>query len=313
MMADSRRFRKFLMLMILWGLINRLAALTSRKFRLVSWNLLAPVYATPEKFPRSNADDLKWSFRQPRILSRLKDTDADVLFLQEVQIDLWEELYSELQSRGYNGILQEVARGHPIANAVLVRDGFAEIVAHESRSRVLIVILDCQGRHLYLANVHLDAGYGHDKDETRFNQIQSLMKRLYKHVQEIGSKEPCIVIAGDFNMRSNNAVYHLLQTGTLPDNQSVTDRVVLPQLPLLPLFDAYQQQPPTPGPVRMTYTGGAVLDYMWISKYLRPVETWQSHPDAANELYANWPSDQHPSDHLPIGAWLAFSRVQLCY
>jgi hypothetical protein len=80
----------------------------------------------------------------------------------------------------------------------------------------------------------------------------------------------------------------------------------------------------------MTYSGGYVLDYLWVSPTgmplplpnntindnvnktrptgIRIASTWQSHPDAANNRRTTWPSQHVPSDHLPIGATLVWTK-----
>ena len=243
---------------------------------------------------------------------------------------------------GYQGVIQKEKsskRDFPV-NAVLVRDGCAEIVRTESRSRAFIVVLkpttantgndeqddddNTENPMIYLANVHLEAGF--DRDETRYFQIRSLMKQLEKQVlldtpdhgkydidsaSDSDSSEPAVILAGDFNMFStDDIIYDLLTIGHLPDDDDdddvlVADTLPEPFLPLLPLRDAYRQCPPVPGPVLMTYRGGAVLDYIWLSSSFTVQETWQAHPVAATSLRRTWPNPNQPSDHLPVGAVLS--------
>ena len=83
-----------------------------QQLSLVSWNLLAPAYASPTKYSYASRSDLSWPRRQARIVERLAEIDADVVCLQEVQTALWEELLGCMQSLGYDGVLQETSRGH---------------------------------------------------------------------------------------------------------------------------------------------------------------------------------------------------------
>jgi CCR4-NOT transcription complex subunit 6 len=340
MTAIGRRPRSLLLSIFTISLLlyhnHALSTPKPTEFRLVSWNLLAPMYAPPKKYRNTDPACLPWSYRQPRILARLKECNPDIICLQEMQLDLWEDFLAQME--GYHGVLQKEKshkRDLPV-NAVLVRDGCAEIVRTESRSRAFIVVLkpssgvvnDGDGKDkdkdkdspmIYLANVHLEAGY--EKDETRYFQIRSLMKRLEQQVLRDtpdhananngnDHSEPAIILAGDFNMRNaDDIIYDLLTLGHLPDDDDdddlVADTLPQPFMPLLPLRDAYRQCPPVPGPVLMTYRGGAVLDYIWLSDCFSIQETWQAHPMQAQSLQRTWPNPNQPSDHLPVGVVLS--------
>jgi len=159
--------------------------------RLVTWNLLAPVYSHPKKYPWSSADYLDWSYRGPLIQSELTRMDADIVCLQEVQTDTWDTFISGLDEN-YEGILQNVTNDHPVTNAVLLRKNKFRVIDQESRSRALLLVLgesnttndtdtvNPRRQPLYLANVHLQAGI--DDDDTRVSQLKSLLKRLVFHI-----------------------------------------------------------------------------------------------------------------------------------
>ena len=236
---------------------------------LVTWNILAPLYANDAKYPWSK-EQLDWSVREPRIIEELISIDADIICLQEVQVDLWDRLFSQLQDHGYHGFLQEMGRRHPVANAILVKEGL-NIVRTESRSRALIaVILDEEksSSPLYLANVHLEAGCTDDAEVIRFNQVRSLCKRLKIQIQKdaglnkLSSDSPTIVIMGDCNMLRGSPLYKFLNTGSTEDPQN---NEITPSF--LPLHDAYLNHPPPWGPnVQMSYRSGHLLDYVWVSE-----------------------------------------------
>ena len=174
--------------------------------------------------------------REQLIQSELARIDADIVCLQEIQIDVWDVFMKGLDDR-YEGILQNVTNDHPVTNAILLRKDKFRVAKQESRSRALILVLEQQCntgdnpyessetgcQPLYLANVHLQAGI--DDDETRVCQLKSLLKRLAFHSKgnETPSKSskavsgknqkelpPAVVIAGDMNMLPTNPVYRWL-------------------------------------------------------------------------------------------------------
>jgi endonuclease/exonuclease/phosphatase family metal-dependent hydrolase len=357
-------------------------------FRVLSWNVLAPVHAPPSKYPWTDPRHLDWSFRSTQIAQVLCRERPDVVCLQEVQLGpCWEELYYGCNlDKVYECVLQNVTRGHPVANAVLLRrDGpLSKICAVESRSRALIVVLEIDNnmrnddgggtreteeahtirsdsrRFVALANVHLEAGMNAEQDETRLYQLQSLLNRINHHRQALmkasstadpGTAVPAtttadrstkknattirgpeVIIMGDWNMLPDSPMYRLLSTGQLlKDPTNLHRRVRLP-LPLLPLRDAFalaeipHRDTCSPGSGRdaaCTYSGGCILDYVWVSKDVSVQRTWiqepvTQQPGEATDLGALrrrrkgrrlflWPDSHHPSDHLAIGATLQLS------
>ena len=155
---------------------------------IVSWNLLAPMFTKqqPRHYRHVSRAHLSWDWRQDQIVSTLEAIDADIVCLQEVEAERWENLLARLEALGYDGVLQKSRKrlhgGHPIRVAVLHRRSILELARHESRSRALISVLRpraATGRAatpLYLANVHLDANP--DASDARLFQLRSLLRRL---------------------------------------------------------------------------------------------------------------------------------------
>lgn len=265
---------------------------------LVTWNVLAPLYAPASKYPWATAEALDWPARRGRIVSRLSDLDADVVCLQEVQVSLWDGLHHELQALGYDGVLQET-KDHPVGNAVLVRRGQLELVRSESRSRALITVLqgcagakrDAPASRLYLANVHLEAGA--EKASQRLAQIRSLLKRLElqcsRDVAERTGRPlslsprddaagAAVVVAGDFNCDRRSPLHRMLvedesvaataaeeaeRALTSGQGKKAPGSIKRFSRTLLPLHDAYlDTSPPWGPPLRSSYRNGRLLDFV---------------------------------------------------
>jgi len=294
--------------------------------RLVSWNLLAPLYATPLKYPSSSSRHLEWNFRQNLIVQQLKLLEADILCLQEVQTDLWPELQRELEMLGYTQVcVQNVTRNHPVTIVTLLRDGIGTFGAVESRSRALITAIELnhhdhnnnnnQETALFLANVHLEAGMKEDDNETRFFQIRSLLNRLQTHIQAEKEKHTEIysnnmddkvgdyplILVGDFNMLRDNPIHRLLINGNLPEKEmEELSNLRTKYLPLLPLRDAYLYHQKhqhlsehLPTEEATTYRGGYVLDYLWTSvERIKIRETYN-----VEEIIKNFPLSPATEDN----------------
>lgn len=267
---------------------------------------------------------LEWEYRKSLIVDKLLDVDgmnADIVCLQEVDVDLFPDLQERLHQT-YDSVIQKVGRNHNVATVTFVRTTCPfRIVRNESRSRAQIVVLetDTNGStserpsRLYLCNVHLDAGANkrdpklrqYHQDQRR-NQLRKLLHRLDLQCKRdfTTNKEVPVVIAGDFNMLRSNPLHESLESGSLIVNGTVR------------LQDAYLESErlehgskttfPTPKGKRRrrlvkTFGGGSLLDYIWTSDQVQVLDTLVFHPGSLHHGVEAFPSEDHPSDHLPIG------------
>lgn len=82
----------------------------SVKFTVLSYNVLAQVLLEehPYLYRESDPEDLSWEKRAQRILREVKDCQADVLCLQEVQSDHFDTFYfPSLKKLGFEGIFKK--------------------------------------------------------------------------------------------------------------------------------------------------------------------------------------------------------------
>lgn len=298
------------------------AIVPKKPVRLITWNLLAPLYAPPNKYPRIEPSYLDWSYRKSKIVETIFESEADLVCLQEVQIDLWEDFQACIlpSPDSFVTVIQNVTRQHPVCCVVMAKSDRWKIVSSESRSRALIVVLEdvtsSYVKRLYLVNVHLEAGY--DKEATRLNQAKSLLKRLHHHVDD-NDRNPAIIIAGDFNTWTRASILFSVLTGSLDKDCGSSRTTLTGQFPshlpnqlkwasLLPLINVHEKERPT-----LTYAGGSVLDYVWVSpRSINIVEALSWVPTSPyqsdRELYSpeSWPSKDCPSDHVPVGVSFTF-------
>jgi CCR4-NOT transcription complex subunit 6 len=54
-------------------------------FRVVSYNVLAEIYATRQMYPYCPLWAIKWSYRKVQLLKEMKMLNGDIVCLQEVQ------------------------------------------------------------------------------------------------------------------------------------------------------------------------------------------------------------------------------------
>jgi len=333
----------YLLSALLLPLTAPLAVVRSHtNIRLASWNLLAPDFANPRKYPQCDPEHLKWSYRQSLVVPQIQNLQADVVCLQEVSVRHWPDFLQALQP-DYHGVLQNVTGGHNVASAILIhKDAPLQVESVESRSRVLMVVLKPKGDdvqqqpNLYLCSVHLEAGWRSNSELQRYFQLKSLFKRLRNqcHLHNTQLEDIPLVLAGDFNILRASDLHHSLTEGRLKHPEKFRTKA---PIEIVPLSDSYllessernglatttttviqtkeslqhYQSPSSPSrenrqALVRTFARGFVLDYIWTSRHVTVKETYLLDPKAVNKQAEQWPTVDQPSDHLPIAVDLGW-------
>lgn len=274
---------------LIWLVVVAVAIIREMSFAVTSYNVLADAYINPGWYPGTPAAVLDRHRRLPALVRRIADLGAEVICLQEVEPDVFTALEEHLQPRGYGGRFARKGHGKPDGCATFVK--LAAFV--QSEMRVLnyadgaedrpdsghvaeMNVLVHGGRLLGVANTHLkwDRPGTPEADQWGLRQIVQLLRQC----DEATSGCPSWIICGDFNVLADSAVVRALQrTG---------------------LIDAYQDRADlyTCNSNRLVKR----IDYLFHTADLiaRPVAL----PAIDNQTAL--PSEQEPSDHLPIMAWL---------
>ncbi|CAA7395335.1 unnamed protein product [Spirodela intermedia] len=114
--------------------------MTSETFTVLSYNILSDVYASSEMYSYCPSWALSWHYRRQNLLREIIGYHADILCLQEVQINHFDEFFApELDKHGYQALYKkktsEVFNGSP--NTVdgcatfFRRDRFAHVKKYE--------------------------------------------------------------------------------------------------------------------------------------------------------------------------------------
>ncbi|CAJ1428128.1 unnamed protein product, partial [Effrenium voratum] len=83
----------------------------SKQFKVMNWNILADLYATENVYPYCEKWALSWNWRKHLIIKELKSMAADIITLQEVQKDAFDDWFRPtLAEVGYEGIFQAKKR-----------------------------------------------------------------------------------------------------------------------------------------------------------------------------------------------------------
>jgi len=81
------------------------------RFRIATYNVLAEIYATQQQYPYCDFWALSWDYRFQNILREVLDVSPDIVCLQEVQADHYENhLYAAMSENGYEGVYKQKTR-----------------------------------------------------------------------------------------------------------------------------------------------------------------------------------------------------------
>ncbi|KAJ3150459.1 Glucose-repressible alcohol dehydrogenase transcriptional effector [Geranomyces michiganensis] len=84
---------------------------SAEEFSVMTWNVLAPMYCTREKFPDLSDASREWGHRRAKVLDEVTFYASDVVCLQEVTLDDFENFFApKLHTLGYAGVYREKAR-----------------------------------------------------------------------------------------------------------------------------------------------------------------------------------------------------------
>jgi CCR4-NOT transcription complex subunit 6 len=222
-------------------------------FTLLTYNCLAEIYATPDAYPYCAPWALPWNYRRRTILRELINYRADVMCLQEVQADHFENfLEPELAKYNYAGVHKCKTRefmgqaGKMDGCAILYRRDkftlapggvhdveFNSIARqrHGGDRRMLnrllkdnvaqVVLLDMVApqmggrRQLVVANTHINASP--EFADVKLWQTQHLLLEVERMLQQHSGSLSTIplVIAGDFNSLPGSDPHTLLVNGQM--------------------------------------------------------------------------------------------------
>lgn len=171
-------------------LTNRPIKSTRKNLRIITFNILCGLFESDKIFTEK---------RMPATIDILRDSQADIIGLQEVSPDFLELILSADWVRE-NYFVSDVNPGKtvkPFGNFILSKLPFT-LVEHRffSHKRLLVGTWEINGQKLHGAVVHLTSDRGKNAPDKRRYQLTTLLN--YLHIQE----GTCLIM-GDFNTRGD--------------------------------------------------------------------------------------------------------------
>jgi nocturnin len=171
-------------------------------FRVCTFNLLADGLAQSGDFVKVPISCLQWEHRLPLILQEIREADADIICLQE--LNHFDVLAAALVPEGYSCFFR-AKKPSPATKFGFPADGIALFYRHSrfscspapeahcfqsmdghpaAQGFVTALLRDKQAhKHLLVAVTHLKAKAGADNEQTRVHQVRQLLQEV-EHMQE---------------------------------------------------------------------------------------------------------------------------------
>eukprot|EP00818_Percolomonas_sp_WS_P001274 CAMPEP_0117440882 /NCGR_PEP_ID=MMETSP0759-20121206/3328_1 /TAXON_ID=63605 /ORGANISM="Percolomonas cosmopolitus, Strain WS" /LENGTH=541 /DNA_ID=CAMNT_0005232679 /DNA_START=6369 /DNA_END=7994 /DNA_ORIENTATION=- len=228
----------------------------SFQFTVMSYNVLAEMYASKQMVPHCPSHWLDFNFRRRTLVREILSHRPDVLCLQEVQADHYDTFwYPELQQHGYNGLFKKKTKDvftgagkySMDGCATFYRTGLFDLVSSENiefrdlamqRLQVhknqnltrmikdnvaLVLFLRPKARGFYPQGVNepiFCVGNTHIMANPQYTDVK--IWQVYAYLQELYhlTKQGSIplVLAGDFNSTPDSGAYHLIVNNQVPSN-----------------------------------------------------------------------------------------------
>jgi mRNA deadenylase 3'-5' endonuclease subunit Ccr4 len=256
-------------------------------FSVATYNVLATSYIQYARYRRTPKMVLDPAWRVPALVQYVTTFAADVLCLQEVEMDVFAALNSRLNSAGYAGHYARKLAGKPDGCATFYRHPAFELIGTrviayadgtqetpDSGHIALVVLLRAAGRSVGVANTHLIWAPADATATAQSSYRQAL--QLLNECQTMAPSPDGWLICGDFNATPGseiialyeNAGFHYAHSGLASIHTCKVN------------------------------AEAKMIDYLFHSPELRaePRNMFRVSHEAV------LPSAEHPSDHLPVVA-----------
>lgn len=243
-------------------------------FTFVTWNVLAASYVRASYYPRSDARHLDPKWRAPAVVARARALDCDLMCFQEVEVATFDALRMGLAELSYAGV-HALKQNKPDGCAVFFRVDRFQLV--ESRRMVFrdgsghvaqLATFDHEGRRIAVVNTHLKWDPPDTPAALKFGFRQA--SEIIVALQSERAQHAAQIVCGDLNVT--------------PDSDVVAE------------LRAAELEPAHADVFSCNSNGAAkLIDYVF-SRGLRAEPVVPRVIEDETPL----PSEEEPSDHLPL-------------
>mmetsp|Transcript_1622 Transcript_1622/g.2337 ORF Transcript_1622/g.2337 Transcript_1622/m.2337 type:complete len:562 (+) Transcript_1622:113-1798(+) len=317
--------------------IAQLGLNSNSSVRVLSYNILAEIYANQQIYPYCPMWALSWKVRSMILLREIRAYGADIICLQEVQKDHYEQFfYKEMDSLGYSGVytaktrvaskvdgcytlfrkskfrlldsknleFNSIAKTMARNNAFTSGNDAVNRLCKDNVAQVLILenLTSQVGQKICVTNTHIF--WDPDYSDVKLWQAHMLLQEL----EPVARDKIPLILCGDFNSMPSEAVVKMIKEKRVNEGAVKDPCAVLPALHTLKhsidLVSAYESvtgQEPKFTNYTGHYTG--TLDYIWVSQNnVVPFQTFLVPEVKAlrGDNDTPLPNACFPSDHIAL-------------
>lgn len=183
-------------------------------FTLTTWNILATAYIRRAWYPRTPRTVLDPAWRVPALVRHARELGADILCLQEVELEVFNSLQAGMEDLGYCGTLAMKGDRRPDGCATFFR-GFTLVSdqriayadgngGNDSGNIVQMLLFERQGKRLEIANTHLkwDPPETPRDRQLGYRQIRQAIEALRAEADSSDGQ----IVCGDLNVAPESDV-----------------------------------------------------------------------------------------------------------
>jgi mRNA deadenylase 3'-5' endonuclease subunit Ccr4 len=187
---------------------------SAAELSVVSWNTLSKTWLEKGRddtdYVNVPLECFDWSSRSQQLVAGLLALDADVILLQEVDFEVFQDSFMDpLSQAGYQGIMQndiKRAEEQPCGNATFWKTDKLQLQWAEHRSRTLItgfsvLCAPSAGSRVTVINAHLESS------QSKFGQRAS---QLHSALGKVRSSD-AVILGGDFNTGTDSPINAVLR------------------------------------------------------------------------------------------------------
>ncbi|XP_043251424.1 2',5'-phosphodiesterase 12-like isoform X2 [Colletes gigas] len=293
--------------------------LSGKSFRVTSYNILASIYSDTELskdvlYPYCPSYALSMDYRKLLILKELIGYNADIICLQEVDKNVYENDLVALCALNYDGIynLKDFSGFNTIWSQIQNENVKQTFLNRSTIIQTLTLRSKENSEILLVGNTHLyyrpQAGY------IRLLQAYYGLIYLQKFAKEMIEQNPecnvSIIYCGDFNSGPESGVYRLMTEKYIPENHAEWKFSPDESVDNVSLKHDLNLSSACGTPEYTNYTGAfsGCLDYIFYQKDYLGIEQIVPLPSKDElSLHTALPSVVFPSDHIALCAdlkWL---------
>ncbi len=140
--------------------------------------------------------------RLPNAIKWLKESQADVVLLQEIKCITDNFPYTEIEELGYNIVAhgQKTYNGVAILSKFPIEDVVKGLAGDESdeQARYIEAVISVEGSAIRVASIYVPNGSSPDSD--KFIYKMKFFDRLRSHAKELLRYDEILILGGDYNV-----------------------------------------------------------------------------------------------------------------